>query len=145
MVGLAYANAVMIDTSAVVALLDPADQFHQHAADCLAGLQAENLMCAVDVTAHEVFTTLRYNVDLDAGVDGFGQLREAGVRTLDFTPDDEQEALALARKYTDKALSFHDVLCAAVMLRYGMFRVFSFDADFWTFGFELVPGITGRR
>src|SRR5262245_48167118 len=123
MVGLAYANAVMIDTSAVVALVNDQDQFHQDAVACVEALQAENLMCAVDVTAHEAFTTLRYNVGLGDASRAFERLRNARVRTIDFTPEDEQKALALAAKYTDKVLSFHDVLCAAVMLRYGIFRV----------------------
>ncbi len=67
------------------------------------------------------------------------------MHTIDFTGSDEETAVALAQKYTDKSLSFHDSLCAAVMKRLGMFRVFSFDADFWTFGFELTPGITRPR
>jgi len=59
--------------------------------------------------------------------------------------DDEGKALDLVKKYTDKKLSYHDALCASVMLRYRLYRVFTFDSDFWTFGFELLPGLTKPR
>lgn len=145
MVALAYANAVLIDTSAVVALVDEGDPLHASACACLDELRPQNLMCAVDVTAHESFTRLRYNQTLGLAMAGFDTLRAAGVRTLAFTAADEAAALNLTQKYADKVLSFHDALCAAVMLRHDMFRVFSFDADFWTFGFEVLPGYTAPR
>ena len=69
---------------------------------------------------------------LDAAIRGFELLRAANVRTLRFTEADEAKAIELVRKYIDKTLSYHDALCASVMLRHRLFRIFSFDADFWT-------------
>jgi predicted nucleic acid-binding protein len=145
MVSLAYANAVLVDTSAVVALVNESDPLHQQATACLEQLRGENLLCAVNVTAHESFTRLRYGCTLELAGAGYALLRCGGVRTLEFVESDEEKALTLARKYTDKTLSFHDSLCAAVMLRHAMYRVFSFDADFWAFGFEVLPGVTRPR
>jgi predicted nucleic acid-binding protein len=43
-------------------------------------------------------------------------------------------------KYSDQKISFHDALCAAVMLRIGAYRAFAFDKHFWIMGFEMLPG-----
>jgi predicted nucleic acid-binding protein len=145
MLGVVYANAVVVDTSAAVALVDERDGLHELAQQSLNRLRADHVLCAVDVTAHESFTRLRYNRSLELAELGYGLLRGSDVRTLAFQSVDEQKALSLVRKYAGKVLSFHDALCAAVMLRNGLFRVFSFDADFWVFGFEVVPGTTRAR
>jgi len=142
-----YANAVLIDTSACVAAFDEADALHTEATTTLAQLTSDGhyLLCAVNVTAHESFTRIRYNARLNAGLLGYSWLRSEGLETIQFSDDDEREALSLIRKYSSVRLSFHDALCAAVMLRLGIYRIFSFDADFWAFGFELIPGSYQRR
>jgi predicted nucleic acid-binding protein len=142
-----YTDAVLIDTSACVAAFDEEDALHLQATATLAQLAAEAqvLLCAVNVTAHESFTRIRYNARLDAGIDGYSWMRSEGLQTIQFADADEVEALSLIRKYSSVKLSFHDALCAAVMLRLGIYRIFSFDADFWTFGFELIPGVIQRR
>ena len=142
-----YTDAVLIDTSACVAAFDEEDALHSQATATLGQLAAEAqvLLCAVNVTAHESFTRIRYNARLDAGIDGYSWMRSGGLQTIQFADADEVEALSLIRKYSSVKLSFHDALCAAVMLRLGIYRIFSFDADFWTFGFELIPGVIRRR
>jgi len=144
MVSLIYANAVVIDTSAAVAIVDENDRMHDIAIESLAEMRQRNVLCAVDVTAHESFTRLRYNRDLLHAEMGYAFLRDSNVSVLEFEFPDEDRAIGLIRKYNDKVLSFHDALCAAVMLRLGLFRVFSFDSDFWSFGFEVSPGQTHR-
>jgi predicted nucleic acid-binding protein len=145
MIGASYESAVLIDTSATVALVDEADSFHSSAAGCFERLKEDVVLCAVDVSAHESFTRLRYNKGHVAAKDGFQLLRATAILTLDFLVEDEQKALQLAQKYQDKSLSFHDALCAAVMMRHQMFRVFSFDSDFWAFGFDVLPGETRTK
>jgi predicted nucleic acid-binding protein len=44
--------------------------------------------------------------------------------------------------FDSAADSFHDALCAVTMHRAGIYKVFSFDSDFWTLGFEVMPGRT---
>lgn len=141
-----YTDAVLVDTSACVAAFDDADALHAQATATLEQLAAEGqvLLCAVNVTAHESFTRIRYNARLNAGLDGYSWMR-SGLQTIEFAGADESEALSLIRKYSSVRLSFHDALCAAVMLRLGIYRIFSFDADFYTFGFELIPGVVRRR
>jgi predicted nucleic acid-binding protein len=144
MVSNVYRNAVLIDTSAAVAVVDESDAFHDLARTSLEIIKATDVLFAVDVTAHESFTRLRYNRDLSRARAGYAFLREASVQLLRFEAADESRALSLTQKYQDKALSFHDALCAAVMLNHGLYRIFSFDADFWSFGFEITPGLTRK-
>lgn len=137
-----YEHQVMIDTSAVIALLDHGDRFHGEA-ERFFGSENSLVWFAVNTTSHETFTRIRYNnKGLNSALEHYDFLRSNGINTLEFIQEDESLARELLVKYKDQRLSFHDVLCAAVMLRVGIFRVFTFDKEFWMFGFEIVPGIT---
>ena len=56
-------DLALIDTSAVVALLDKRDGRHQEAKLFFETCSLD--WAAVNVTAHEAFTRLRYNTDID--------------------------------------------------------------------------------
>jgi uncharacterized protein len=143
--GVVYAGGALVDTCAVVALLDEKDDFHQQATEFYAAAGTEiQSWFSVDVTAHEAFTRGRYRTSLTRGLDHFAFLREQ-TTMVRFIEEDEDAAHALLKKYLDQKLSFHDALCAAVMKRLRIYRVFSFDSDFWVFGFEVFPGMTRRR
>ena len=140
MPGTVYDQVALIDTSAVIALFDTKDQFHREAK---AFFDAANLVWfTLNTTAHETFTRARYDVGLTSALGQYDFLRSDRFRLLAFDDADEQRARNLLGKYRDQSFSFHDALCAAVMLRVGIFKVFSFDRDFWTLGFEVLPGWT---
>ena len=139
MVGVAYEHMVLVDTSAVVALHDPAAKHHDVALEFYNASQ-DTRWFAVNVTAHEAFTRGRYDSGLGRALQHFYFLRAQPVRPLPFTEADEARAIALLKKYGEHRLSFHDALCAAIMKRESIYRVFSFDKDFWIMGFEMVPG-----
>ena len=80
---------------------------------------------------------------MDGALAGYEFIRARDVKVLPFDQDDEDAALRSLRKYADKELSFHDALCAAVMKRNGIFKIVSFDSDFFAFGFEVIPGPYG--
>lgn len=142
MTGFVYDGMIAVDTSAVIALHDPQDQFHDQACRFFEDSTGFVWM-ALNVTTHELFTRVRYDAGLPKALSGYDFMR--GFRILQFDADDEISARQLLEKYGDQTLSFHDALCAAVMLREGIFRVFSFDRDFWLFGFEVLPGATAAR
>lgn len=142
MAGVVYEQMALIDTSAVIALFDPNDQFHRDA-KALFEDAAELLWFTVNTTAHELFTRVRYDVGLPEALNRYDYLRSERFQVLKFDASDEQQARALLQKYDDQVLSFHDALCAVVMLREGIYKIFSFDKDFWILGFEVMPGITG--
>lgn len=138
MTGSIYEQCALVDTSAVVALYDPQDQFHAVAQAFLKNPDLK--LFALNVTAHEAFTRGRYGHGLDRGLEHFDFLRSSVLSQIRFTEDDEKEAYKMLTKYTDQRLSFHDAHCGATMLRAGIYKIFTFDKDFFTFGFELVPG-----
>lgn len=140
MVGVVYDQLALIDTSAVIALFDPKDQFHQEARVFFA--TADLMWFTLNATAHETFTRVRYSKGLATALGGFDFLRSGQFRLLPFDNKDEQEARHLLEKYSDQTFSFHDALCAVIMLRARIYKVFSFDSDFWALGFEVMPGIT---
>lgn len=137
----ALQDLVLIDTSAVIALYDESQTLHTHAHQFFEN-QHHLTWLALNVTSHESFTRLRYDTDLKTAIAGYQFLRSNGVRPLTFTAADEDQARQLIEKYTDKKLSFHDALCAAVMIREGIYMIFTFDSDFWAFGFQVLPGNT---
>jgi predicted nucleic acid-binding protein len=144
MVGSVYDRMVAVDTSAIIALLDPADQFHD-AAQQFFGHSQGLVWFSLNATSHELFTRVRYKNGLPTALLRYDFVRREPFKLLQFDTDDENTARRLLAKYDDQILSFHDALCAAVMIREGIFRVFSFDRDFWLFGFEVLPGVVASR
>ena len=135
-----YEKAALIDSSAVIALHDTDDQFH---ADALRFYieRSDLVWCTLDVTAHELFTRVRYRSSAIAALEHFDFLRNSNVfRLYRFSPVDEDEAHDILTRYSDHTISFHDALCAAAMKRLGILRIFSFDRDFAVMGFEVFPG-----
>jgi predicted nucleic acid-binding protein len=134
-----YARTVLLDTSAVIALLGTAERFHLDARRFFS--ESPLSWCALRVTSHETFSTVRKASYLARALEHYDFYLSYGIEMLDFGPDDEIRARGLLESKEDKALSFHDALCAAVMQREHLYRIFSFDSDFLCFDFEVLPGI----
>jgi predicted nucleic acid-binding protein len=135
-----YRDIVLIDTAAVVAVLEGTERFHEHAKAYFSE-QPTVVWASLNVTAHEAFTRARYGGSYcERALTHFDFLRGENIRVLPFEAADELSARAILIKYADHRLSYHDALCAAVMRRVGIYRVFTFDHHFAVLGFELVPG-----
>ncbi len=133
------AEALLVDTSAAIALKDTSDQFHSETLHFFES--TENVLWVIlNVTTHEAYTRARYNLGFHDAIDLYDFLKDKSTYQLDFVPDDEREARRLLIKYSDHRLSFHDVLCAAVMKRVGIYKAFAFDRHFYCFGFQIFPG-----
>lgn len=141
MFGTVWDRTVLIDTAAVVALQDRNDRFHE-SAKAYFGADSSVRWAALDATAHEAYTHMRYEFSYPRASEAFEFLRSGQVELIRFTQEDEESARALLEKYREHDLSFHDALCASVMIRLGIFQVFTFDSHFWTFGFQVKPGDT---
>ena len=138
-----FSGAILIDTSAAIALRDAADRYHVDARRFFDDPGEDVFWCCLNATSQETFTRLRYDKGFNRALEAYHFLRGGNVHHLAFDASDEARTVDLLRKYQSKVLSFHDALCASVMLRESMFRVFTFDSDFWCFGFEVLPGVTG--
>ena len=142
MIRTAYRDVALIDTSAVLALLDPTEQFHVDARLLYTG-NTVLVWATLDVTSHETYTRARYTpLPTRAALEYYEFLRtSAGITTHHFSKDDETEARAILERFSDHEISFHDALCAAAMKRLGILKIFTFDRDFATLGFIVLPGV----
>src|SRR5215813_9350674 len=123
----AFDDAAVIDTSAALALHDPRDQFHRLAIQQFTRPAKELFWVVFDVTTHETYTRARYRQAYRAAMEHYNFLRQGTFRLIRFLPEDERAAERLLAKYAEHALSYHDALCAAMMLRLGIYKIFSFD------------------
>lgn len=134
-------EAILIDTSAVVAMADPRDQFHD-AAQCFFESTTGVVWAALNATAHETYTRARYAFGFDRAIELYDFMTGEPLVTIPFNAEDESAAREHLARFSDHKLSFHDALFAAVMKRIGIYRAFSFDYHFCLFGFEVLPGPT---
>jgi predicted nucleic acid-binding protein len=133
-------SAIAIDTSAVRALHDTRDGYHDAARRFWNESKARYpVWVAMNATRHESFTRLRYDLGLRAAWDGDGFLGQPPFQSESFTAEDEVAARSILSRYESVNLSFHDALLGAVLKRLGVGRVFGFDAEFRAMGFELLP------
>lgn len=134
-------SAVFIDTSAIIALRSPSDQYHTEAKGYFeknAGVR----WIVLNATTHESYTRIRYDQNYRNAISAYDWLKGRPFFNVRFESSDEEKARDILKKYNDQVLSYHDALCAAIMIRIGMYRIFSFDSHFWVFGFRVEPGIT---
>ena len=136
-------NAVLIDTSAIIALNDPKDQYHNSAVDFFKTRINTVQWVVLNATKHETFTAARYSYNFEKAIKIYEYLSNEEICQLSFKEIDEQESLNLLKKYKDEKLSFHDALCASIMMRVGLYRVFTFDHHFTVIGFDVFPYYQG--
>lgn len=136
--GIVRENLALIDSSAVLAILDNTEALHNKAKIFFDECSLD--WAALDLTAHETFTRLRARTNVVRGLAGFDFLR-ADLTLIQFQPSDEIRARTLLTKYSDHRISYHDALCAAIMLRSGIYKIFTFDRDFSILGFQVLPGL----
>jgi predicted nucleic acid-binding protein len=139
-----FDRAVLVDTSAVRALLHPADQWHDDAVCFWDAHKTQFNFVTVVNTSQEVFTGVRkrkhpISTTHEALENYWFLRRNTPVVLLSLDASDEGSAITILEKFEDHVISFHDAFCAAVMLRLGVVKVFSFDTDFRTLGFERLP------
>jgi predicted nucleic acid-binding protein len=144
MSGAYLAQAVFVDTSAVVALKDKQAQHHEDAQrfwDTASGI----VWASLNATAQETYTRARFRLGFRAALSLYDLLKGENVVGVSFSPADEIQARLTLARFKEHDLSFHDALLAMVMKRLGGYRVFTFDHHFYLFGFEVLPGAISLR
>jgi predicted nucleic acid-binding protein len=127
---------VVVDTSAVFALVDRSDAWHGVARETLARLRkqrSEPLLTNFIVA--EAHALLLVRVGPDVARNWLLKNRWAIERV---TEDDEAKAREIIERYTDKTFSYTDATTFAVMRRRGLKTAFAFDPHFRQYGVDTI-------
>lgn len=84
----AYEQFALIDTSAVIALHDPGDQFHAEALRFYSS-DPDLDWGALNATTHECYTHVRYHGAFQRAMEHYEFMRKEPIRILGFEPEDE--------------------------------------------------------
>jgi len=127
---------VLVDTSAVYALLDRSDTCHAAARDSVEELKrtrSEPLLTNFIQAECHALALSRLGPEL---------VRKWLLRNVwaveRVTVDDEAKAKEIIGKYTDKRFSYTDATSFAVMERLGLRTAFAFDPHFRQYGFRVI-------
>ena len=134
-------KAVFVDTSAWWAFFVARDQWHPPAHRAMVGLLEEKVAL---VTTNEVLGELVTGL---SGRAGHPSAIRAGNRILDdprvltimIDPGTWRDGWRLFQRQTRSRVSLTDCTSAAVMRERRIKRIFTFDEDFRSMGFEVVP------
>ena len=143
------APAVFVDTSVLYAHLDESDTNHEAARTIFEDIRTNAVVYRpLYVTSHvlsELVTLLAHNHGTAVAVDALDRLRDSSLFVLLY-PDAtviDTAAGQLAR-YHDQSITLVDHLTAVLATEYDVDRVVTFDDDFRTLGYSLVPADTFR-
>jgi len=131
---------VLVDTSAVYALLDRSDANHAAAQAELQTLKrrrVEPLLTNLVVAESHALLLAR----LDAAI-ARRWLISIAWPIERVTPEDEARATAIVARYTDKTFTYTDAASFAVMERLGLRAAFAFDSHFRQYGLQVL-GLSG--
>lgn len=135
---------LFIDTTAFVALEDEDDKEHKTALDYREKIRQGKTPFRALYTSNyildEVFTLLRLNLSHRATLAFEENIKRSKIlRILRVTPEIENVAWNIFKKYGDKDFSFTDCTSFALMEQEAISTAFTFDKHFQQYGFQTVP------
>jgi len=126
---------VLIDTSAIVAILNRADENHSRALDLMQKARGQGIkLFMTNFLVGETYATLLSRIGVYAAREWLINNDIPVIRVL---AKDEQEAKGIILRYKDKDFSYVDATSFAVMKRFKIYIAFAFDDHFKQFGFKL--------
>lgn len=127
-----------MDTSAVIALLVAADEFHQAAKSAFAGLSArEASLVTTSYVLVETYALLGRRLGINA-VRGFREHFVPLLEVIWVNRDLHERALDILLQRASRTLSLVDVASFLVIQEQGIEEVFAFDRHFANEGFRLI-------
>ena len=130
---------IFIDTGAFIARYMKYDQYHQLAMKKWGSILKSPDLYTSNHVIDETITFLLRRTDPDFAVEKAEILLSTDViHTLRSDQEDEQEALEILKRYKDQKLSFTDCITSALMKRYKIDRIFTFDSHFRLFGYHVL-------
>ncbi|MBI3061385.1 MAG: PIN domain-containing protein [Deltaproteobacteria bacterium] len=127
---------LLVDTSAVYALIDRDDSYHRKAVSLLRSLPRRGLTpLLTNFIVAESHALLLSRLGANIARDWL--LRQIWP-VEPVTPQDEAKAREIIQRYTDKSFSYTDATSFAVMERLGIKEAFAFDPHFRQYGLKLL-------
>ncbi len=131
-------KAILVDTSAFVALHNRSDSLHARAAAVARRYASDP---AVHITSNyilaETVTMLSQRASHSIAVD-FYERAQTDLLVMPVTPAIEASAFAIFKSLRSKNVSFVDCTSFALMREFHLHIVFTFDKDFKKQGFQLL-------
>lgn len=127
---------LLVDTSAVYALIDRDDTYHRKAVTLLRSVPRRGLTpLLTNFIMAESHALLLSRLGAEIARDWL--LRQIWpVERI--TPEDEEKTREIIRRYSDKSFSYTDATSFAVMERLGIKEAFAFDPHFRQYGLKLL-------
>jgi predicted nucleic acid-binding protein len=127
---------VLVDTSAVYALMDRNDAYHRKAVSILRSLPRRGLIpFLTNFIIAECHALLLSRLSAEIAREWL--LKQVWpVERVNI--QDEDKARAIIRRYTDKTFSYTDATSFAVMERFGLTESFAFDPHFRQYGLTVL-------
>ena len=134
-------GAVLVDTSALVALFRPEDEHHEAAKRALAALQSDRrrMLSTTDIF-DEVVTAIRRWMGYEKAVFAGEALR--GTELVRLAGVDDRLREAAWHRFKELKLphlSLTDCTSFSVMDKYGIVEAFTFDSGFKKAGYKVLP------
>jgi predicted nucleic acid-binding protein len=131
---------IFVDTSAIVALAFPKDQFYSEANIWQKENKKESFITTNTVVI-EALGWVRYKGGRKIAVE-VGEKLYLGddIDIVKVTPEDEKNAWSVFKKLDGRGVSMVDCTSFVVMKRLKIKKVFAFDSDFAKAGFTVLPG-----
>lgn len=126
------------DTSALYAVLDADDEFHDRAKGAWSSLLEDTRLVTTNYVLLETFALVQARLGMDA-VRALSDDLLPAVRTTWVTEDDHRGAVQALLAASRRELSLVDCSSFLVMRRLGLKSAFTFDEDFGDQGFETIP------
>ncbi len=127
---------ILVDTSAVYALIDKSDGYHRRALTILRSLPRRGLTpFLTNFIVAECHALLLSRLGANTARDW---LLEQIWPVERVNPHDEECAREIIRSFIDKTFSYTDATSFAVMERLGIGEAFGFDSHFHQYGLKLI-------
>lgn len=135
-----YSRAILIDTSALLALADPKDNNRQQAITCLNTIKDHRLPVFVSIpTIYESHRRFLFDLGQVVAAGFLQNIYDGSVNIVYTIKDDEQEGIRLIERYAGLKITMTDAVNMAVMIRLGIAVSFSFDRHYLQAGFIRIP------
>lgn len=131
-------NSCFVDTSALLALNNPKDQYHETASEIASKLKNIELVIS-DTVLTETYTLLRYRLGFHT-VDYFLKTVLAGSPFMiaEVTLATRTTALQILEQFHDQKSSYCDAVAVAIMREQNINQIFAFDHHFDMMGVTVI-------